>query len=68
MRGKLKIRLTRLPGHGWEMSIPEEDRWYAALPLPRAADRDAALANVRRRFPDALIEIPSNVINEAKER
>jgi hypothetical protein len=59
--GKLTIRLSRLPGHGWEMSIPDEDYWYAALPLSRDADRDAALANVRRRFPDAFIEIPGNV-------
>jgi hypothetical protein len=61
MCGKLKIRLLLLPGHGRKMSIPDEDYWYAALPLPRDADRDAALANVRRRFPDALIEIPGNV-------
>jgi len=61
MCGKLKIRLSRLPGHGWEMSIPDEDYWYAALPLPRDADRNAALANLRRRFPDALIEIPERV-------
>jgi hypothetical protein len=43
------------------MSIPDEDYWYAALPLPRDADRDAALANLQRRFPDALIEIPERV-------
>jgi hypothetical protein len=43
------------------MSIPDQDHWGAALPLPRDADRDAALANLRRRFPDALIEIPGNV-------
>jgi hypothetical protein len=59
MYGTLKISLSRLPGH--EMSIPDQDYWGAALPLPRDADRDAALANVRRRFPDALIEIPGNV-------
>jgi hypothetical protein len=58
--GKLKIRLSRLPGHGWEMSVPDEDFWYAALPVPREADRQAALANVRR-LPDALIEIPGIV-------
>jgi hypothetical protein len=58
MSGKLKIRLSRLPGYAWQMSIPDQDYWRAALPLPRDADRDAALANVRRRFPDALIEIP----------
>jgi hypothetical protein len=61
MYGTLKISLSRLPGHAWEMSIPDQDYWGAALPLPRDADRDAALANVRRRFPDALIEIPGNV-------
>jgi hypothetical protein len=59
--GKLNILLSRPPGHGLEMSIPDEDYWGAALPLPRDADRDAALANLRRRFPDALIEIPGNV-------
>jgi hypothetical protein len=59
--GTLEISLSRLPGHAWEMSIPDQDHWGAALPLPRDADRDAALANLRRRFPDALIEIPGNV-------
>jgi hypothetical protein len=66
MTGKLKIRLSRLPGHGWEMSIPDQDYWYAALPLPVEADRDTALANVRRRFPDALIEMLSSVSDNPK--
>ena len=61
MGDKLKIRLSRLPGYGWKMSIPDEDYWHAALLLPRDADPDAALANVRRRFPDAVIETPGNV-------
>ena len=61
MYGKLKISPSRLPGHACEMSIPDQDYWGAALPLPRDADRVAALANVRRRFPDALIEVPGNV-------
>jgi hypothetical protein len=63
---KLKIRVSRLPGHGWEMSIPDQDYWYAALPLPVDAHRDTALASVRRRFPDALIEIPSSVSDKPK--
>ena len=61
MYGTPKISLSRLPGHAWERSITDQDCWGAALPLPRDADRDAALANVRRRFPDALIEIPGNI-------
>jgi hypothetical protein len=67
MASKLKIRVSRLPGHGWEMSIPDQDYWYAALPLPVDADRGTALANVRRRFPDALIEMPSSVSDKPKE-
>jgi hypothetical protein len=57
MRCKLKIVLYRHPGHGWEISIPDEDYWGSSLPIPRDADRHAALANVRKRFPDALIEL-----------
>jgi hypothetical protein len=60
MCGKLKIKLSRLPGHGWEMSIPDQDYWYAALPLPREADQDTAVANVRRRFPDAQITVAAS--------
>jgi hypothetical protein len=66
--GKLKIRLSQVPGRGWQMSIPDQDYWHAALPLPRDADRDAALANLRRRFPDALIEIPGNAPYEPTEK
>ena len=62
MTGKLKIRMSRLPGDGWEMSIPDQDYWYAALPLPVDAHQDSALANVRGRFPDVLIEMPGSVI------
>jgi hypothetical protein len=50
------------------MSIPDQDYWYAALPLPREADRDAALANLLRRFRDALIEIPGNAPYEPTEK
>jgi hypothetical protein len=51
MCGKLKIRVSRLPGHGWEMSIPDEDYWYAALPLPREADRMWRLPMCGDAFP-----------------
>jgi hypothetical protein len=67
MAGKLKIRLSRLPGHGWEMSIPDQDYWYAALPVPVNANPHTALANVRRRFPDALIAMPSRVSDTPKQ-
>ena len=67
MNGKLKIRVSRLPGHGWKMSIPDQDYWYAALSLPVDANWDTALANVRRRFPDALIEMSGSASDKPKK-
>jgi hypothetical protein len=61
MRGTLRILLSKLPGGGWAMSVPDEDYWNAALPLSRDADQRTALAHVQRRFPDAQIDIRGNV-------
>ena len=66
MSGKLKIRLSHLPGPARQLSIPDQDNSRAALPFPRDADRNAALANLRGHFPDALIEIPANVAQSIK--